>query len=309
MKRASEMVRAGRVAVAGYIVHEPSHQVFLHAEVVTLDGDPLDVSLVFDRLLLFHKPAGYVCESITSERSIFHCLEEEQQHANLSFFGRLDRDTTGLMILGTDGGIGALLTDPESVVPKEYWAELTGIRPLHSDAVERMADGIELADGSRCRPAELTLDIEPWWDTALPSEQTEDVTDGSSRRPCVKLRLHEGGFHQVKRMLGACDGNVVRLHRDGLGSLRLGALDPPLPEGTARQPTLEELQQILSALPLERDAKQRARKRSSATFPTTVDHAVDRPCDRRPAGAAAYTDGDGRLDANDLVSSDGLLKS
>eukprot|EP00965_Chrysotila_dentata_P210514 6185928-Pleurochrysis_carterae.AAC.3 len=76
------------------------------------------------------QPRGSVCVSAKDERSIFRLLPPHQQHPNLSFFGRLDRDTTGLMLLGTDGGIGALLTDPGSSITKEYWAGLSGVLPL-----------------------------------------------------------------------------------------------------------------------------------------------------------------------------------
>ena len=101
LQTAALAVEAGRVTVSGVIVLDRSHQVFMQMEVVTLDGEVVDTSLIFDRLLLFNKPCGAVCEGqASSERSIFHWLTPAQQHPNISFFGRLDRDTTGLMILG-----------------------------------------------------------------------------------------------------------------------------------------------------------------------------------------------------------------
>ena len=119
LKVAKALIEQGRVAVNGTTVSERSHQVLVGVEDVTLDGEPVDTSSIFHRLFLFHKPTGTVCESgSSSERSIFHSLTADQQHSTLTFFGRLDRDTTGLMLLGTDGGIGHLLTNPDCHVPK-----------------------------------------------------------------------------------------------------------------------------------------------------------------------------------------------
>lgn len=308
---AAAAIREGRVCVGGHIITEPSHQVLLGAECLELDGEELDVSRVFSRMLLFHKPSGNVCEGHdSSERSIFRLLMPEQQHPQLSFFGRLDRDTTGLMILGTDGGIGALLTDPDSRVAKEYWAILSGLVPLKEDAVQLIASGVELSDGKRCLPAVLSFGpgVHPGFERmhaqsaklhqrggqvdthaelleAVACVHMGDSTsvdahgcrfkdsnqerhrrhhwpsswvERAEGRPCVSVVLHEGMHHQVKRMLGACNGCVLELHREAIGPLRLSALDPPIPEGCARPPSKEELRTILELLPEARDAKARS---------------------------------------------------
>mmetsp|Transcript_30853 Transcript_30853/g.70803 ORF Transcript_30853/g.70803 Transcript_30853/m.70803 type:complete len:267 (-) Transcript_30853:43-843(-) len=243
---------------------------------------------------MFHKPRGTVCEEQAAERSIFRCLKAEQQHPNLQFFGRLDRDTSGLLLLGTDGGLGHLLTSPDSGVTKEYIALLTGEAPLRADAVDAMAAGLLLPDGTTCRAAALELE-QPgcsWGDAgpagalrqaeaalreaaarggsgaraqipsptlssgAVPSDEA-GLLPGSldqivyprvdaSELPCVRLVLHEGKFHQVKRMLAACDGYVIGLHREAVGPLKLGKLN--IPVGTARAPSSAEMLAILSML-------------------------------------------------------------
>lgn len=252
LQQAAALIREGRVRVDAQLVLEPSHQVLIPAEEVTLDEVRVDPALVFQRLLLFNKPSGAVSEGATSsERSIFRLLAQEQQHPSLSFFGRLDKDTTGLMLLGTDGGVGALLTDPESGVSKEYWAALSGYRPLQPDSELRIAAGLKLSDGSRCLPA--TLQTRPQR-THAPAEMEAAWAAG---QPVVCLTLHEGSKHQVKRMLGACDGHVKQLHREAIGSLRLSDLQPPIAQGTARPPSEDELREILRMLPTSRDAKAR----------------------------------------------------
>ena len=260
LQEAAALIRSDRVRVDAQVVSEPSHQVLIPAEEVTLDGVRLDPARAFQRLLLFNKPSGVVCEGASSsERSIFRLLTDHQRHHTLSFFGRLDKDTTGLMLLGTDGGIGALLTDPDSGISKEYWAALSGIRPLHPDAAQRIAAGLELADGSYCLPATLQIVHRPpdrALQTTLPSPPVEMEAAQAVGQPVVCLTLHEGRNHQVKRMLGACDGHVVKLHREAIGPLRLSELR--IAQGTARVPNEQELKLILSMLPASRDAKARS---------------------------------------------------
>ena len=306
VRQAAALIEAARVAVAGVIVVEPSHQVLLGGEDIHLDGVLVDTSSIFHSLLLFHKPPGTVCEAQhLSERSIFCCLTAKQQHPGLTFFGRLDRDTTGLMLLGTDGGLGHLLTNPECHVAKEYWALLTGVVPLTANACEAVAAGLHLADGTVCRPA--TMDLEEHapggaWDSAGPACVLRRAEAANRRRPghpaaarasgtrpgrqplstapvepppsvpreqpCVRLTLHEGCNHQVKRMLGACNGNVVGLHREALGPLRLSELN--IPCGTARAPSAEELQLIRSLLPQSHRVGAKAKRPPPAVRPPTM---------------------------------------
>ncbi|KAJ1640352.1 pseudouridine synthase [Pavlovales sp. CCMP2436] len=183
---------------------------------------------------MFHKPRGTVCEEQAAERSIFRCLKAEQQHPNLQFFGRLDRDTSGLLLLGTDGGLGHLLTSPDS-----------GAEAALREAAARGGSG------ARAQIPSPTLSS-----GAVPSDEA-GLLPGSldqivyprvdaSELPCVRLVLHEGKFHQVKRMLAACDGYVIGLHREAVGPLKLGKLN--IPVGTARAPSSAEMLAILSML-------------------------------------------------------------
>ncbi|GIQ85152.1 hypothetical protein KIPB_006780 [Kipferlia bialata] len=308
-KDCSKAVCQGRVSVAGEVVTDPTYQalisVLLGAESVTLDGAPVDTSLIFHRLLIYHKPAGTVCTGAQSSAlSIFHTLTPTQQHPTLTFFGRLDRDTTGLMLLGTDGGVGHLLTSPDTHVSKQYWALLKRVSeggdPLWNDpascksAVDMVARGVVLSDGTVCRPAELCVQpvgcqgpvgsalrrrvlkhgapvacstdackecgMVGHWARDCPTAYTE----GGDHQPCVSLVLHEGKFHQVKKVLGACNGCVVRLHREAIGPLRLSELEIGIPVGTARPPTPSELQVILGMMPIGCRSAGARRERVSA---------------------------------------------
>ena len=164
---------------------------------------------------------------------------------------------------------------------QEYLALLTGSVPLDEDSVQRMAEGLLLADGTTCKPATLQLEPEGCLgpadvlspDVCKVADNEDGCSDTNSKvektkqeryteyrgapLPCVRLTLHEGCNHQVKKMLAACNGNVARLHREAIGPLRLAELD--IPVGTARSPTRSEMQVILSLLPTNcRDAKARS---------------------------------------------------
>ena len=356
VKESSLLVRAGRVSVAGVVVLDRSHQVLLHAEEVCVDGIVVDTTRVFDRLLLFHKPMGTVCASAaTTERSIFNVLPAAQRHATLRFYGRLDRDTTGLMLLGTDGGLGHLLTSPDTHVDKEYWALLKSVAnggvPLADDAAAQLAAGVVLSDGVACRPA--TLEVQAWgcagprgsalrraldtstsgsagsastrsascssaaaatatatsgcaeqdvcrecgerghWQRACPTlaaaaAEAQRIDATHRVEACVRLVLHEGKTHQAKKVLACVGGNIVRLHREAVGPLRLSELDPPIPAGTARAVTASERAVILGLLPVAcrsahaRRALARGRKRGGG--PTVDARGASRPRPTEPTG-------------------------
>ena len=127
--------------------------------------------------------------------------------------GRLDKDTTGLMILTDDGGLAHEILAPKKHVPKQY--RVTIDIPMTEEMVRRFSEGIVLNDGI-CRPAELTLE----------GEYTGTVT------------LREGRYHQIKRMFGCCGATVTALHRLSMGALRL---DDALAAGECRPLTGEEL--------------------------------------------------------------------
>lgn len=200
------LVRAGRVALDGVVCRDQGRRV---AGTVTVDGQAVAEGPSAATLLL-HKPLGYACSHDPREAPLVEELVGAPwQGLALESAGRLDRDTSGLLVLTTDGQLIHALTNPRRHVAKRYRVAYRGRLSAH--AVERCARGIRLDD-----------DEAPTLPAAL--EIHGEDTDGLGR--CT-LHLREGRYHQVRRMIAALGGEVVRLHRDRIGALVLpGELAP-----------------------------------------------------------------------------------
>lgn len=200
------LVRAGRVRVAGMVVRDHGQRV---TGAVTVDGVAVEDPIAGATLIL-HKPLGVACSHDLREAPLVESLvPPELAHLALESAGRLDRDTSGLLVLTTDGRLIHSLTNPRRHVAKRYRIAIRGRLSAH--AVERCAKGIRL-EGDDLPTVPAVLEI-----------HGED-TDGLLR---ASLHLREGRYHQVRRMIAALGGEVVRLHRDRIGSLVLpGDLAP-----------------------------------------------------------------------------------
>lgn len=220
-REAAARIRAGEVTVQGATVRDAGAHVVTTTDVVALGGAVLRQPS--ETTLMFHKPAGCITATESAEhRTVLDELEPALRRRGLAPIGRLDKDTTGLLLLTTDGGLAHLVASPRRHVPKVYVATLRD-GALDDGAAERFPAGIVLADGTLCRPATLRrLDADR-----------------------VEVTLTEGKYHQVKRMLGACGGHVVALARVQIGPL---ALDPLLAPGQARSLTTAELVALREAI-------------------------------------------------------------
>lgn len=202
-KEARELIRAGRAAVDGAVCRSPEAKVGENAR-VTVDGAAAGgAGPVY---LMLNKPAGVV--SSTDEPgapTVLDLLGEEYRGLGLFPAGRLDKDTEGLLLLTNDGPLAHRLLSPRHHVDKVYYAQVDGV--LDEGDVEAVRAGVVLADGYTCLPGEL----EP-----LPGGRAARIT------------VHEGKYHQVKRMLAARGKPVTYLRRERFGPL---VLDPELPEG------------------------------------------------------------------------------
>lgn len=222
----NRLIRAGRVTIDGEPCKKAKQPV--DGQVVQLDG--ATVEAVPDVLhLVLHKPTGYAVSRDHREAPLFvELLPGAYQHLALQPAGRLDRDTSGLLIVTTEGALIQRLTHPRREHPKRYRVTYSGELP--DDAAARFAEGIVLEDDPQpTRPAELR-DIEGGRATAV---------------------LHEGRYHQVRRMFAALGCEVTALHRD-----RIGDLDLPddLAVGDCRVLSEEELVELLSLRQHESDA-------------------------------------------------------
>lgn len=207
---AQRLVRSRRVTVAAAEVRDPSAHVPAGSEVRV---DERVVALPGQVVLMMHKPPGFVSATRDErEHTVLEVVPADLKVRDLSPVGRLDKDATGLLLLTNDGALLHRLTHPKRHVPRTYALTWTGELP--PDAVAQVAAGIALDDGTRCLPAEL-------------------VVSGSG---AGTMTVHQGMYHQVKRMIVALGGVVTTLHRTHYGPLTLG----DLPLGGVRPLTAEE---------------------------------------------------------------------
>ncbi|MGM0534961.1 MAG: pseudouridine synthase [Pseudomonadota bacterium] len=212
---AKKALHREEVQVDGEVIKNPATQVDEHSR-VTWNGERL--ALVGLRYVLLHKPEGVECSARRGLYPLVRELVDLPQVERLQTVGRLDVDTTGLVLLTDDGQWSHRVTSPKRRWGKVYRVSLA--EPLEGaaldNAIARFAEGLTL-DGEEkpTRPAELAM-----------------------RSPAVaELTLYEGKYHQVKRMFAAIGHHVVALHRESVGPLALGGLAP----GEWRELTEDEI--------------------------------------------------------------------
>lgn len=204
---------AGRVRVNGEVVTEMGSKVDPLIDVVTVDGRVVRLAEKPVYLIL-NKPAGYLTTmSDPYGRPCVSSLVPKDRYPGLFPVGRLDFDTTGILLFSTNGDASHHLLHPSRHVRKHYVALVDGV-PTAAE-LERLRSGVMLDDGPT-QPAEAEL-IGPA--DALFHTVASEGTRGDTS--VVGIALHEGRKHQVKLMLQAVGHKVLRLHRDSFGPLRL----------------------------------------------------------------------------------------
>lgn len=215
---ARKNIRWGKVTVNGKAVRDPS-AVFEPEEIeIQFKGQAVDYK---EHLyIIMNKPKGIISASNDKTRkTVVDLVPESLKRANLFPVGRLDRDTTGLLIVTDDGDFAHKAISPKSKIPKTYVAELDG--DITEFMVQGFSDGVVLADGTKCAPASLKK---------LGSCKAEVV-------------ITEGKYHQIKRMFGVFGLGVNNLHRASFGNLEL---PDNLAQGECRELTNEEIHYIFS---------------------------------------------------------------
>lgn len=201
----------------GSIVRE--RDTFVHDELL-IDGEPLDPAP--GAVLMLHKPVGYVCSTKDASRVIYELLPPRFLHRApvMAPIGRLDRDTSGLLLITDDGLINHRLSSPRTHTPKVYEARLAS--DVRGDEVDIFASGLLMlaSETTPLRPARL------------------DIIDRRSAR----VTLTEGRYHQVRRMFAAVGNHVEALHRRAIGGLELGDLET----GKWRALTAPDLSQLFA---------------------------------------------------------------
>lgn len=208
-----DMIRAGRVTVDELVVLRPEQKLDTDRSAVRLDGRELRYQVC--HYFMMDKPEGVLTATEDArQRTVLDLLPPELRRLGLFPVGRLDKDTSGLLILTDDGDFAHRVMSPKSGVWKCYRAEVEGV-PDADDAAAFRA-GLLLDDGTRCLPAQL----------ACSGESVCHVT------------VQEGKYHQVKRMLAACGKPVRKLRRLSIGGLQM---DESLGPGGFREIAQDEL--------------------------------------------------------------------
>lgn len=194
----SKLARLGLIYVNQEPITNPATKFSIDDIVITIDGEILSLTSNESLAIVFNKPAGYVCANEDGMNlTVFHLLPTK--YRNFHCVGRLDMDTTGLLILTNDGNFSHSLTSPKKHVAKTYRVILAD--PIESNYERAFIDGIQLrGEKNPCLPAKLTLTDNPYQ---------------------VYLTITEGKYHQVKRMFAALGNKVVNLHRHAVGEFEL----------------------------------------------------------------------------------------
>jgi 16S rRNA pseudouridine516 synthase len=216
------LVSQGLVILDGAVVTEADQKVAVTPDLpqrMQVDGAPLDPPPPLT--LLLHKPLGVVCSHREPGRSVYELLPPRwaRRDPALSTIGRLDKETSGLLLLTDDGGLLHRIISPKAEIAKRYHVTLE--QPLRGDEAELFASGAMMLEGETKPLLPATL------------ERLDETL-------CT-LTIQEGRYHQVRRMFAATGNLVTALHRDRIGGLDLPA---DLPPGAYRPLTGLELDRV-----------------------------------------------------------------
>lgn len=237
-----EMARKGRVKVNGQIEKSPERKVDPEADQILVD-DELVIYAKMEYYML-NKPQGVVSATEDGRYPTVVGLIGDAVRKDLFPVGRLDIDTEGLLLITNDGAMAHNLLSPKKHVDKTYLACVKGQLP--QDAAERFRQGIVLEDGTKTRPAKLVIK------QVFEERPGEACLADGSWDVAAELTIHEGKFHQVKRMFEAVGCKVVYLKRLSMGPL---TLDESLLPGQYRPLKEEELLALRVCMGAEREEK------------------------------------------------------
>lgn len=244
-----KLIQKGLVQVNGEKAKKPELKIDPETDVVEFDGEHIGARAEFVYYLL-HKPAGYVSATEdTREKTVLDLVPKDGRR-NLFPVGRLDKDTEGLLLITDDGQLAHRLLSPKKHVDKTYFAVTEG--KVVPEDIEKIRLGVDIGDEEPTLPGKL--EILSTWKEDDDRKKVEGESgaviansnaaghkadpEGSIWCSEILLTIHEGRFHQVKRMMEAVGKKVIYLKRISMGSL---TLPDDLPKGQVRKLTLDEL--------------------------------------------------------------------
>lgn len=216
-KEATQILKSGDVTVDGQSQKSGAFKV---SDTSVVEWQEREVTLSGPRYIMLFKPEGFVCSHEDGFNQTAFVLLDEANMRGLHFAGRLDVDTTGLVLITDDGQWSHRITSPKHKCDKTYRVWLAD--PIQADYAEKLAQGIELRN-----EREMTLPA-----------QMEVVDEAENE---LLLTIHEGKYHQVKRMFAALGNKVIGLHRERVGDI---VLDDTLEPGEYRFLTEDEVASV-----------------------------------------------------------------
>ena len=212
-----DLLKKGQVMVNGEVVKKPELKIIETTDQILCQGKK--ASYQKNIYLMLHKPAGVVSATEDSrEKTVLDLVRPEDRKNGLFPVGRLDKDTEGLLLLTDDGELAHRLLSPKKHVDKTYYAKIDG--QITEEHVKQFREGLDIGDEKKTLPAVLTI--------LLSGPVSE-----------IEVTIHEGRFHQIKRMFEAVGCKVTYLKRLSMGSL---VLDETLQLGEYRPLTEAELE-------------------------------------------------------------------
>lgn len=213
-----KIIKNGGVSINGVAVKDCAFKVDLSTDELSVNGET--ISLKEHIYIMMNKPKGILCvSSDPKERTVIDIVPPELMKKGLFPAGRLDKDTTGFVLITDDGAFAHRLLSPKNHIKKIYIARLA--EPLADGAEERFKNGVTLSDGYKCLPAEIQMNGE---------------------RTVATVTLREGKYHQIKRMFAANGNSVLELNRIMMGDLEL---DENLQPGQCREILPSEMDKLL----------------------------------------------------------------
>ena len=217
-KEVKALLRQKRVTVNGVTVTDGGFQTDAEQDAVAVDGVPFSIKPHI--YIMLNKPTGIVSASRSQkEKTVVDLVPPQLQRNGLFPAGRLDKDTTGFVLITDDGDFAHRILSPKNHIQKTYIAHLE--KPISPTEIAILKQGVVLRDGTQLLPASVDV-------------IGEDMQT-------VQIRICEGKYHQIKRMLAAVGNRVTALRRTHMGAL---PLDAALPPGACREITPEELNEI-----------------------------------------------------------------
>lgn len=218
-KEVHRLIKSGKVSVNGITVKDRGFNIDPQSALIKIDGEKLVLQKY--TYIMMNKPQGVISAARDGkEKTVIDIVPEELKRKNLFPAGRLDKDTVGFMLITDNGDFAHKILSPKNHISKTYEARLAA--PITESELEKIRFGITLGDGTQCMPAEAEI-----------CENGEN--------PLVKVVLHEGKYHQIKRMFASLGNSVTELKRVKMGDLYL---DESLLPGECKILTDDEIKLI-----------------------------------------------------------------